>query len=236
MTLLQIENLEAGYGQHQILFGISFVIERGIVVVLLGPNGSGKSTLAKSLVGLVRVKKGRIVFEQQEITRLQTEHIVRLGIGYVPQRRNVFAHLTVAENLEMGLIAAKNRDTLSFDEIYQQFPELKSTHVRKAWTLSGGERQLLAIAKALLSKPKILILDEPSAGLSYNRTEQIFTLIRTLSSNGITILMVEQNVNQALMYADQGYVLEQGVISLSDTAANLRKSFLGKTNKGLYAF
>ena len=206
MPLLEIDRLDAGYGRLQILFEVSLSVDKGVTLVQ-GKNGSGKSTLLKAIVGLTEVSGGRILFRDQEITRLKPERIIQRGIGYVPQRRNVFLELSVAENLEMGRLSS--RDSLSLAEIDRLFPELRPYYAQKASILSGGERQLLAIARGVRAKPRLLILDEPSAGLAPAVAERLFSRLRLLSPS---VLLIEQNLALASLYADQGHLLDQGRI------------------------
>ena len=206
MPLLEIDRLDAGYGRLQILFEVSLSVDKGVTLVQ-GKNGSGKSTLLKAIVGLTEVSGGRILFRDQEITRLKPERIIQRGIGYVPQRRNVFLELSVVENLEMGRLSSQ--DSLSLAEIDHLFPELTPYHAQKASILSGGERQLLAIARGIRAKPRLLILDEPSAGLAPAVAERLFSRLRLLSP---TVLLIEQNISLASLYADQGHLLDQGRI------------------------
>ena len=207
--MLEIENLTAGYGKNQILCDVSLSAVEAITLVL-GPNGSGKSTLIKAIVGLAEVKGGRILFHNQDITGLKPERIIRRGIGYLPQRRNLFLDLTIAENLALG--RHSSHKPLSSEEIDRLFPELKPYHGKKASILSGGERQLLALARVFCSNPRLLILDEPTAGLAPAVAKRLFSLLRTLTT---TALVVEQNISLALSYADRNYQLEQGRIKTS---------------------
>lgn len=206
--MLNIRHLQAGYKRHHILFGVSLQVSGGEFVAILGRNGSGKSTLAQAIVGLVEIYSGTITFLQQDITRYPTERIIQQGLGYVPQRHNVFTQLTVTENLEITTAVFQKDRTA---EIYTLFPELVPHRFQKASTLSGGERQLLAIARTLTAKPLLLLLDEPSTGLSQLMTQRVFTLLRSLADQGMTVLVIEQN-HDVLQYTDRICILEQGCI------------------------
>ena len=204
--MLDITNLQAGYKRHHILFGVSFHISSGEFVTILGSNGSGKSTLAKAIVGLVEIYDGSITFRQHNITHYSTERIIHLGLGYVPQVRNVFPQLTVDENLEITSAVFQRDHT---PQIYSLFPELVSHRLQKALTLSGGERQLLAIARTLTARPHLFLLDEPSTGLSLAMTQRVFSFLRSLVCQGIAVLVIEQNRN-VLKYTDRLCILEHG--------------------------
>lgn len=209
--LLVVENVFAGYlPDLDIVRGANLHVAEGELVTLLGPNGAGKSTLAKTLLGLVPVRSGSICFRGQEISHWEPEAIVRLGIGYVPQIRNVFASLTVAENLEMGLFHQPRQRSTAIAKIYDLFPTLASRRSQRAGTLSGGERQLLAMGRALVAEPELLILDEPSAALSPLMVTTVFEQIRSINQRGTTIILVEQNARRALQLADRGCILENG--------------------------
>ncbi len=210
MSLLKVENVTAGYGETMILNDVSIRLEEGEIVALIGPNGAGKSTLMKTIFGLLCPRSGRIALDGKEITGWPPDQIVRLGICYVPQTENVFPSLTVRENLEMG--AYIRQDDLSFriEEIFQIFPDLKAFQHKKAATLSGGQHQMLAMSRALMLDPKVLLLDEPSAGLAPKLVELIFEKIIHINQTGVSILMVEQNAKHALKLSDRGYVLATG--------------------------
>lgn len=222
-ALLEVEELDAGYGPLQILFGVSLQVGVGEQVLVFGPNGAGKSTLMKALLGLVVPSRGRIAFEGRPIAGLPTEAIVRRGIGYVPQLENVFGSMTVAENLEMGgatlslgLVSRRVR------ELEERFPLLGERRRQLARTLSGGQRQILAMARALMQEPRLLLVDEPTAGLAPQVVREIFETIRDISGAGTAVLMVEQNARQALEFVDHGVVLENGAVRLSGPAHELR--------------
>jgi branched-chain amino acid transport system ATP-binding protein len=220
--MLEIEDLHVSYGHVQALKGVSLRVQPGEIVTLVGANGAGKSTLVKTVAGLVRPQQGRIRFEGEELGRVPAHQIVRRGIGYSPEGRRVFPLLTVDENLEIGAYT-RNRSELKGDKerVYGLFPRLTERLKSLGGTLSGGEQQMLAIGRALMSRPKLLLLDEPSLGLGPTIVTSVFKLIRDLNATGIAILLVEQNALKALNIANQGYVLETGKIVLADRAANL---------------
>lgn len=210
-NLLEVEGVYAGYVQDlNILQGINFRIEAGELVTVIGPNGAGKSTLAKTIFGLLTPNQGKITFKGQDITGLKSNEIVALGMCYVPQIKNVFANLSVEENLEMGAFIAKGPIKSQKDRIYIMFPKLAQRRRQKAGTLSGGERQMLAMGRALMLDPDLLLLDEPSAALSPILVTSVFEQIKVINSLGKAIVLVEQNAKKALMMADRGYVLENG--------------------------
>jgi branched-chain amino acid transport system ATP-binding protein len=233
-ALLAIRDLTAGYGGLPVISGISLEVEPGSVVVIIGPNGAGKSTLLKSVFALTKIAGGTIVFNGSDITGLPTSQLVPRGIAAVPQSRNVFPSLTVAENLDIGTHAAPPKDRAATEErVLALFPDLRSKLAQPAGQLSGGQRQMVAIGRALMSLPRLLLLDEPTAGLSPAYLEKIFDLILDIRKTGVTILMVEQNARQALRIADQAHVLVNGRNFISGTGAellandNVRRSFLG---------
>lgn len=210
-SLLEVEDLYAGYVQDlNILQGINFRIAPGELVAVIGPNGAGKSTLAKAIFGLLTPNHGKIVFKGKNIAGLKSNEIVPLGMGYVPQIKNVFATLSIEENLEMGAFIAKGSIKSQKEQIYTMFPKLAQRRHQKAGTLSGGERQMLAMGKALMLDPDLLLLDEPSAALSPILVGSVFEQIKAINSLGKAIVLVEQNAKKALMMADRGYVLENG--------------------------
>lgn len=221
--LLDLDQVFAGYlPDLDIVQGVNLQVAAGELLTLLGPNGAGKSTLAKTLLGLVPVRSGSIRFRGQEISRLSSEAIVRLGIGYVPQVRNVFASLTVAENLEMGLFQIRPQHRpAAIARIYDLFPTLATRRSQRAGTLSGGERQLLAMGRALAAEPTLLVLDEPSAALSPLMVATVFEQIRAINNSGTTIILVEQNTRSALQLADRGCILESGRDRQTGPAAEL---------------
>jgi branched-chain amino acid transport system ATP-binding protein len=235
--MLKIENLDVAYGHLQILWNVSLAVNQGEVVAVLGPNGAGKSTLLKSLMGLVPVQAGRIFFEDREITNAPTFQLSRLGLAFVPEERNIFPAMTVEENLLLGAYCkehhASRADNLAY--VYELFPRLLERHRQLSGTMSGGERQMLAIGRGLMSNPKLLILDEPSMGLSPTNVLVVFEAIAKLTSRDVTIIIVEQNVHTTLRNAGRAYVMEHGRVVLSDSSQNLladdhiQRMYLGLT-------
>ncbi|HIK21710.1 MAG TPA: ABC transporter ATP-binding protein [Synechococcus sp. M44_DOE_062] len=219
--LLDIQDLYSGYRGVDILKGIHLKVNPGQMVVIIGPNGAGKSTVLKSLFGLATIRSGRVLFQGSDITHLPAEQLVRRGIGFVPQTNNVFPSLTVQENLEMGAFIRHDNPAAQLERVYELFPPLKEKRHQAAGSLSGGQRQMLAIGRALMVEPQLLLLDEPTAGLSPLYIEQTFALLREINRLGISILMVEQNAKQALKMADWGYVLSTGENRFEDTGPNL---------------
>jgi branched-chain amino acid transport system ATP-binding protein len=219
--VLAAEGLNAGYGALQILFDVSLHVAAEEHVLVFGPNGAGKSTLIKTLVGLVRPWSGRIEIAGRDRTRAEPEDIVLAGLGYVPQVDNVFKSLTVQENLHLGRVGAGDRAPRPLEEMYTLFPRLKERRHQRAGTLSGGERQMLAIARALIGRPALLLLDEPSAGIAPRLIGQIFETVAGLRGTGTAVLMVEQNARQALETVDRGVVLEAGAVRRVDAAPTL---------------
>jgi neutral amino acid transport system ATP-binding protein len=210
-NLLEVEQVYAGYVQDlYILQGVNFRIASGELVTVIGPNGAGKSTLAKAIFGLLTPKSGKITFKGQNIAGLKSNEIVSLGMGYVPQIANVFPSLTIEENLEMGAFTGKGPVSPLKERVYAMFPRLKNRRGQQAGTLSGGERQMLAMGRALMLEPDLLILDEPSAALSPILVNSVFEQIKAINQTGTAIILVEQNAKKALMMADRGYVLESG--------------------------
>lgn len=234
--MLTLETVHSNYGNIRALRGISLHVERGEVVTLIGSNGAGKTTTLRTIMGLISPREGHITLEGTRIDGLPTDRIVRLGIAQSPEGRRVFPRMSVLENLEMGAYARRDRGnvTVELDHIFTLFPRLKERQHQYAGTLSGGEQQMLAMGRALMARPKVLLLDEPSMGLAPIFVETIFALIRTINAAGMTILLVEQNARMALQVAHRGYVLQSGEIVLHDTAAALlrsdvvRKSYLGE--------
>lgn len=210
MALLEVADLAAGYGETEILHGVSMRVEAGEIVTIIGPNGCGKSTLMKAIVGLVGVRAGRVSFRGDDISNRATERIVRSGLAYVPQSDNVFPSLTIRENLEMGAFTRKDDFRGRVDEMFALFPDLGARPSLKAGNLSGGQRQMLAIARALMLDPELLLLDEPSAGLSPAMVGSTFERLRGVNGAGVSLLLVEQNARQALAMSDRGYVLASG--------------------------
>lgn len=219
--LLDIQDLYSGYRGVDILKGIHLKVNPGQIVVIIGPNGAGKSTVLKSLFGLATIRSGRVLFQGSDITHLPAEQLVRRGIGFVPQTNNVFPSLTVQENLEMGAFIRRDNPAAQLERVYELFPPLKEKRRQAAGSLSGGQRQMLAMGRALMVEPQLLLLDEPTAGLSPLYIEQTFALLREINRLGISILMVEQNAKQALKMADWGYVLSTGENRFEDTGPNL---------------
>ena len=221
MSLLTAANIVAGYGPVDILHGVSLRVEPGEFVTVIGPNGSGKSTLLKAIFGLVPPRSGVITFAGQDITGIPTERLVLRGLGYVPQSANIFAALTVAENLEMGAFVRKSAVAARIDEMYGLFPDLAEHRRRRAGNLSGGQRQMLALARALMLDPQLLLLDEPSAGLSPAIMQTVFSQIQRIQERGVAAVIVEQNAREALNLSQRAYVLADGSNRLEDSAAEL---------------
>ena len=223
--MLEIKDLFVSYGMMEVLHGISLKVEDKELVSVIGPNGAGKSTLIKTVMGLVKPTSGQILYNGQDITNLPAHKRAGLGIGYVPEGRRVFAKLTVEENLRMGAYELKDKKKIAenMDRVYEIFPRLGERKNQLASTMSGGEQQMLAISRALMLSPRMLLIDEVSMGLMPIMVNTCFDVIKKLNEQGITILVVEQNANKALKVAHRGYVLETGNIVLSDTAENLRK-------------
>jgi len=233
-TFLHVENINVYYGAIHAIKGVSFTVNEGEVVTLIGANGAGKSTVLKTISGLLRTKTGSISFAGEDITQIPPHKIVEKGLAHVPEGRRIFQQMTVEENLQMGAYTQpKAGIAADLAMVFEQFPRLKERRKQIAGTLSGGEQQMLAMGRALMSHPKLLMLDEPSMGLAPILVEQIFDIIRVLHENGTTILLVEQNAQMALSVADRAYVLETGQITLSGTGAELaqsdeiRKAYLG---------
>lgn len=234
--MLRIQDLHVYYGGIHALDGISIEVEEGEIVTMIGANGAGKSTTIRSISGLVRPRSGNIEFEGKSIHTVPPHEIVRLGIGQSPEGRRVFSNMTVRENLELGAYTRHLHSPevkADLENVFVQFPRLKEREAQSAGTLSGGEQQMLAIGRALMARPRLLLLDEPSLGLAPFLVRSIFTIIREINARGVTVLLVEQNANQALKIANRGYVLETGRVLISDTAENLlqndsvRKAYLG---------
>lgn len=219
--LLTIRNLHSGYGGVDILQGVSLRVDFKEIVVIIGPNGAGKSTVLKSLFGLAQVSQGDILWRDHDITRWRSDRLVREGICYVPQVNNVFPTLTVQENLELGAFVRSDSIRPQVEQVYGLFPDLKHKRFQPAGTLSGGQRQMAAMGRALMVAPQLLLLDEPTAGLSPRYVNQIFEIVHGINQQGVSILMVEQNAKQALSLAHRGYVLAMGNNRHEDTGENL---------------
>ena len=234
-NILEIRDLGVSYGGIQAVRGISFEVSEGEVVTLIGANGAGKSSTLRSIVGLVKPSAGQISFEGQELRGMNTENIVKQGITLVPEGRRVFVNLTVYENLKMGAYMRKDRLDDDLNWVYELFPRLKERSWQSAGTLSGGEQQMLAIGRALMSRPKLIMMDEPSLGLAPIVVQGVFDIIKEINRQGVTILLVEQNANMALKAADRAYVMETGRITMSGTGRELseneeiRAAYLGKS-------
>ncbi|HWS42552.1 MAG TPA: ABC transporter ATP-binding protein [Pseudoflavonifractor sp.] len=221
--MLKIEGLHTYYGNIHALKGIDVEIGEGEIVSLIGSNGAGKSTTLNTIAGLVRASEGKITFQGRDITNVAPYNLVKLGMSLSPEGREVFASLTVEENLRLGAFSKKDKAQISasFDRVYDLFPRLKERVSQQAGTLSGGEQQMLAIGRALMSEPKLLLLDEPSLGLAPNIVQMIFSLITDINRQGTTILLIEQNANMALSVSNRAYVLETGKITMSGDARDL---------------
>ena len=234
MSLLQVDEVIAGYGETEILHSVSIAVGQGEIVTIIGPNGSGKSTLLKAILGLVQPKSGQVTFRDEDITGTAPERIVRKGICYVPQSNNVFPSLTVHENLEMGAFVRTDDFQQRLDEVYNLFPDLTGRRSERAGRLSGGQRQMLALARALMLDPILLLLDEPSAGLAPNLVNLVLEKIIGINSTGVAILLVEQNARKALKLSSRGYILASGQNQLEDRGERLLENpevarlYLGK--------
>lgn len=232
-TLLKVNDIHVYYGKIHAVKGVSFEVGQGEIVSLIGANGAGKSTALKTISGLLHPKQGSIEFMGKDITKLEPNKIVRLGLAQVPEGRRVFAHMSVMENIEMGAYIPGRVPEEAVEDVFSRFPRLKERSRQEVGTLSGGEQQMLAMARALMSKPKLIMMDEPSMGLSPILVEQIFSIIAELRQSGATILLVEQNANKALKITDRAYVLETGRITLSGSGRELlesedvKKAYLG---------
>jgi branched-chain amino acid transport system ATP-binding protein len=233
VSLITISGIEAGYGGAPILNGVDLAIEQSDIAVIVGPNGAGKSTILKAVFGLVRISKGTVTFQDKDITNADPDQLVPMGLGFVPQEFNVFTSMSVEENLEMGAYIRRDDFGPTMRSIYAMFPVLKEKRRQRAGELSGGQRQMVAMGRALMSEPKLLLLDEPSAGLSPIHTTQIFEHVRKINANGVAVLMVEQNARHALGLATKGFVIANGRNRFSGTGQALlddpdvARSFLG---------
>lgn len=236
MAMLEVKDLEVYYGMIKALKGISFKVEQGEVIALIGANGAGKTTTLHTITGLLTPKKGTVTFEGKDITHIPGHKIVSMGIAHVPEGRRIFSQLTVLQNLKLGAYTRNDPQELeaTIEMVYDRFPRLKERINQIAGTLSGGEQQMLAMGRALMSHPKLIVMDEPSMGLSPIFVNEIFDIIREVSKSGTTVLLVEQNAKKALSIADRAYVLETGNVSLEGNAADLleddsvRKAYLGE--------
>ena len=233
--MLKIENIDVYYGAIHALKSVTISVEAGEIVAVIGANGAGKSTILKTISGLLRPKRGIITYEGKRIDNISPHRIVELGISQVPEGRKIFANLTVMENLDMGAYARKDKTKTADDiqRVFTLFPRLKERKTQRGGTLSGGEQQMLSIARALMARPRLLLMDEPSLGLAPILVEQIFATIRQINSEGTTILLVEQNAAMALQVSNRGYVMETGRITMCDKACLLaqdekvKKAYLG---------
>ena len=236
MAMLEVKDLQVYYGVIQALKGISFEVNQGEVIALIGANGAGKTTTLQTLTEIIPSKAGSITFEGKDITKIPAHKIVEMGMAHVPEGRRVFADMTVYENLLMGAYTRKDKNEIaqSLANVYKRFPRLEERKNQRAGTLSGGEQQMLAMGRALMSKPRIILMDEPSMGLSPIFVNEIFNIIKEVSEGGTTVLLVEQNAKKALSIADRAYVLETGNITLSGKAEDLlndesvQKAYLGE--------
>lgn len=223
MAMLEVRDLQVYYGMIHAIKGISFDVNQGEVIALIGANGAGKTTTLHTITGLLAPKSGSVLFEGKDITKVPAHKIVSMGMAHVPEGRRVFAELSVYENLKMGAYTRKDKKEIeeSLANVYKRFPRLEERKNQMAGTLSGGEQQMLAMGRALMSKPKIILMDEPSMGLSPIFVNEIFDIIRAVSESGTTVLLVEQNAKKALSISDRAYVLETGTITMSGKAKDL---------------
>lgn len=236
MAMLEIKDLEVYYGMIQAIKGVSFEVNEGEVIALIGANGAGKTTILHTITGLLEPKKGTVIFNGNDITKVPAHKIVSMGMAHVPEGRRVFANLTVYQNLKMGAYTRKDKQEIeeTLETVYKRFPRLEERHNQLAGTLSGGEQQMLAMGRALMSHPRILLMDEPSMGLSPIFVNEIFDIIKEVSASGTTVLLVEQNAKKALSISDRGYVLETGNIVLEGKSKDLlnndsiKKAYLGE--------
>lgn len=235
--ILEIKNLSVSYGGIEAIKNISLDVEAGSIVTLIGSNGAGKSSTLRSIAGIVKAKSGEVLFEGENILGLSPDQIVKRGVTLVPEGRRVFPNLTVAENLHVGAYLRKDDIKPDLEYVYELFPRLKERSWQFAGTLSGGEQQMLAVGRAMMARPKLIMMDEPSLGLAPLIVQGIFDIIRTINKAGITVLLIEQNANMALKVADYAYVMQTGEITLSGTGADLleneevKEAYLGKQRK-----
>ena len=235
MAMLEVKDLQVYYGMIHAIKGVSFHVNEGEIIALIGANGAGKTTILHTITGLLAPKGGQVVFEGKDITKTPAHKIVELGMAHVPEGRRVFAQLSVYQNLKMGAYTRSDKNEIeeSLEMVYKRFPRLEERKNQMAGTLSGGEQQMLAMGRALMSKPRIILMDEPSMGLSPILVNEIFDIIQSVSASGTTVLLVEQNAKKALAIADRAYVLETGKISLNGNAKDLlnddsiKKAYLG---------
>ena len=236
MAMLEVKDLQVYYGMIHAIKGVSFYVNEGEIIALIGANGAGKTTILHTITGLLAPKGGQVVFEGKDITKTPAHKIVELGMAHVPEGRRVFAQLSVYQNLKMGAYTRSDKNEIeeSLEMVYKRFPRLEERKNQMAGTLSGGEQQMLAMGRALMSKPRIILMDEPSMGLSPILVNEIFDIIQSVSASGTTVLLVEQNAKKALAIADRAYVLETGKISLDGNAKDLlnddsiKKAYLGE--------
>ncbi|MBQ8597003.1 MAG: ABC transporter ATP-binding protein [Lachnospiraceae bacterium] len=236
MAMLEIKDLEVYYGMIQAIKGVSFEVSEGEVIALIGANGAGKTTILHTITGLLEAKKGSVIFDGEDITKIPAHKIVSMGMAHVPEGRRVFANLSVLQNLKMGAYTRKDKAEIeeTLKTVYKRFPRLEERQNQLAGTLSGGEQQMLAMGRALMSHPRIILMDEPSMGLSPIFVNEIFNIIKEVSASGTTVLLVEQNAKKALSISDRAYVLETGNIVLEGKADELlnndsiKKAYLGE--------
>ena len=239
MSMLEIKDLKVNYGGIEALKGIGFEVEAGEIVTLIGANGAGKSTTLRSIMSVVKPSGGSIFFEGEDITTMNTQKIVERGVVLVPEGRRVFPNLTVLENLRIGAYLRNDKAAIEKDveHVYSLFPRLQERHWQEAGTLSGGEQQMLAVGRALMAKPRLIMMDEPSLGLAPLVVKDIFSIIRRINDDGTTVLLIEQNANAALKIANRGYVMETGRVTMAGTGKELledeavKQAYLGKSKE-----
>ena len=233
--LLKIEDLHTNYGAIHALKGVALEVNEGEIVCLIGSNGAGKTTLVNSIMGIVKPAAGKIIFDGRDISRVPTHSMTKAGIGISPEGREVFPELSVEENLRIGAFVVREQRQIkeARERVYELFPRLRERRQQQAGTLSGGEQQMLAVGRALMSNPRLILLDEPSLGLAPNFVEMIFAMIRKINAQGVTVLLIEQNANMALQVSSRAYVLENGIVSMSGKASEIagnplvKKAYLG---------